>query len=131
MKASKLLKSICAVAIAGLSLAATNGAEAKGFGNSIGSRSFSAVKVAKLPIGPIKVKPPIGPIKLPPVKIPPIKLPPVKPPVKPPYEVHNKYRYIGGSVIVAAVGGCYWMKERALETGSRYWWNRYRACIDE
>lgn len=25
-------------------------------------------------------------------------------------------------------GGCYWLKERALDTGSRYWWRRYQAC---
>jgi hypothetical protein len=24
--------------------------------------------------------------------------------------------------------GCYWMKRRALHTGSPYWWHRYRAC---
>jgi hypothetical protein len=23
---------------------------------------------------------------------------------------------------------CYWLKERALETGRSYWWDRYRAC---
>ena len=26
--------------------------------------------------------------------------------------------------------GCYWLKRRALYTGSRYWWNRYYSCID-
>jgi hypothetical protein len=26
-------------------------------------------------------------------------------------------------------GDCYWLRRRALYTGSRYWWNRYRACI--
>jgi hypothetical protein len=25
--------------------------------------------------------------------------------------------------------GCYWMRQRALYTGSPYWWNRYYACI--
>ena len=25
-------------------------------------------------------------------------------------------------------GGCYWLKERALETGRRYWWRRYWEC---
>jgi hypothetical protein len=24
--------------------------------------------------------------------------------------------------------GCYWLKRRALYTGSPYWWNRYYAC---
>ncbi|MEW5962780.1 MAG: hypothetical protein AB1749_04400 [Pseudomonadota bacterium] len=23
---------------------------------------------------------------------------------------------------------CYWLKRRALRTGSRYWWRRYNAC---
>ena len=25
-------------------------------------------------------------------------------------------------------GGCYWLKRRALDTGSRYWWHRYHEC---
>ncbi|HJU29938.1 MAG TPA: hypothetical protein VJ740_00720 [Hyphomicrobiaceae bacterium] len=25
-------------------------------------------------------------------------------------------------------GGCRWLKLRALETGSPYWWRRYEAC---
>jgi len=24
--------------------------------------------------------------------------------------------------------GCYWLKRRALYTGSAYWWHRYRDC---
>jgi hypothetical protein len=26
---------------------------------------------------------------------------------------------------------CYWLKVRAMRTGSRYWWNRYYECLDE
>jgi hypothetical protein len=26
---------------------------------------------------------------------------------------------------------CSWLRRRAQATGSRYWWNRYRACIDD
>jgi hypothetical protein len=26
--------------------------------------------------------------------------------------------------------GCGWLRRRALETGSRYWWRQYRDCID-
>jgi hypothetical protein len=26
--------------------------------------------------------------------------------------------------------GCYWLKRRALNTGSRYWWNRYHVCVN-
>ncbi len=25
-------------------------------------------------------------------------------------------------------GGCYWLKRRALNSGSRYWWHRYNEC---
>ena len=25
-------------------------------------------------------------------------------------------------------GGCEWIRQRALVTGSPYWWSRYRAC---
>ena len=24
--------------------------------------------------------------------------------------------------------GCYWLKRKALNTGSRYWWHRYHEC---
>ena len=26
-------------------------------------------------------------------------------------------------------GGCEWLHERAVATGSRYWWRRYEACV--
>jgi hypothetical protein len=26
--------------------------------------------------------------------------------------------------------GCYWLRRRALYTGSGYWWNRYYACVN-
>ena len=25
---------------------------------------------------------------------------------------------------------CYWLRQRALETGSSYWWNRYYDCLE-
>jgi hypothetical protein len=25
--------------------------------------------------------------------------------------------------------GCYWLRQNAVYTGSRYWWNRYYACL--
>jgi len=25
--------------------------------------------------------------------------------------------------------GCYWLRRRALATGSPYWWSRYEACL--
>jgi hypothetical protein len=44
---------------------------------------------------------------------------------------HRHFRH--GRFVVAGYpyaygGGCYWLKERALYTGSPYWWRRYRAC---
>jgi hypothetical protein len=27
-------------------------------------------------------------------------------------------------------GDCYWLRRRALATGSGYWWDRYNACIN-
>jgi hypothetical protein len=24
--------------------------------------------------------------------------------------------------------GCYWLRRRAVQTGSHYWWDRYHAC---
>jgi hypothetical protein len=27
-------------------------------------------------------------------------------------------------------GDCEWLHRRAIVTGSRYWWYRYRRCID-
>ncbi|HEX5958590.1 MAG TPA: hypothetical protein VFY92_08035 [Hyphomicrobiaceae bacterium] len=26
-------------------------------------------------------------------------------------------------------GSCSWLRRKALRTGSRYWWNRYEACL--
>jgi hypothetical protein len=26
---------------------------------------------------------------------------------------------------------CEWLRRRAIETGSRYWWRRYRQCIED
>jgi hypothetical protein len=26
--------------------------------------------------------------------------------------------------------GCYWLRNRAISTGSRYWWSRYRDCVN-
>jgi len=31
-------------------------------------------------------------------------------------------------IATSYVGGCYWLKAKALDTGSPYWWNRYAAC---
>lgn len=37
--------------------------------------------------------------------------------------------YFAPFVVAGAYGGsCYWLKVKAYETGSRYWYNRYYAC---
>ena len=49
----------------------------------------------------------------------------------------HKYRFVG--VPLAYYGysnyaygdnSCYWLRRRALDSGSSYWWNRYYACIE-
>src|SRR5262245_8848170 len=40
---------------------------------------------------------------------------------------HRRFAVVG--VYPYAYGdGCYWLKRRALYTGSPYWWRRYYAC---
>jgi hypothetical protein len=41
--------------------------------------------------------------------------------------------FIGAPLVYGAYaygygGGCRWLRYRALETGSPYWWRRYEAC---
>ena len=40
---------------------------------------------------------------------------------------HHGY---GGPVVIyrSTSNSCYWLKRRALNTGSRYWWHRYQEC---
>jgi hypothetical protein len=35
---------------------------------------------------------------------------------------YGAYSYYDG-------GGCYWLRRRAVATGSPYWWSRYDACL--
>jgi hypothetical protein len=55
--------------------------------------------------------------------------------------VHRHHRHVHRRVFIAAPvyysrpvvyraydDGCYWLKRRAIYTGSPYWWNRYYAC---
>jgi hypothetical protein len=37
------------------------------------------------------------------------------------YGAYYPYYYDGG--------GCYWLRRRAVATGSPYWWSRYDACL--
>jgi hypothetical protein len=39
-----------------------------------------------------------------------------------PYVAYGAYSY--------SYGNCYWLRERAIVTGSSYWWQRYEACRD-
>jgi hypothetical protein len=46
------------------------------------------------------------------------------------YRPAPRYRsgvYFAAPVVVGS--GCTWMKVKAVDTGSRYWWRRYRECI--
>lgn len=50
-------------------------------------------------------------------------------------EHHGRRRFHGPRFYVAPVysyraydDGCYWLKRKALNTGSRYWWHRYNEC---
>jgi hypothetical protein len=38
------------------------------------------------------------------------------------------YPYVDG--YYAYSDGCYWLRRRALSTGSSYWWNRYYDCTN-
>jgi hypothetical protein len=60
-----------------------------------------------------------------------------KPGYKHKYGRYHKYRYVG--IPLAYYGysnydyydnSCYWLRRRALDSGSSYWWNRYYACVD-
>jgi hypothetical protein len=35
-----------------------------------------------------------------------------------------------GAYYYSGYGSCSWLRYRALETGSRYWWSRYYDCIN-
>ena len=42
---------------------------------------------------------------------------------------HHRRFVFGGPVYYYGYHrGCAWLRHRALATGSRYWWRRYRAC---
>ena len=49
----------------------------------------------------------------------------------------HKYRFAGYPLAYYGYSNydywdnsCYWLRRRALDRGSSYWWNRYYACID-
>jgi hypothetical protein len=48
------------------------------------------------------------------------------------YSHHHRYGFYGLPFVYGGFYGygnsCYWLKRRAIRTGSHYWWRRYRAC---
>lgn len=83
--------------------------------------------------------PPGGPMKGPPPKgMPPPKGPPPKgwrPPPPPPPSHGRGVRYMWGGLPFFFYDGyyhgdCSWLRRKARETGSSYWWRRYRQCRD-
>jgi hypothetical protein len=52
-----------------------------------------------------------------------------------PFRHHRHVRrvFVGAPLAYGAYyygSGCSWLRYRALETGSRYWWSRYYDCIN-
>jgi hypothetical protein len=46
------------------------------------------------------------------------------------HRFHDRDFFIGGVGIYGAyAGGCHWLYQRAILTGSPYWWSRYHACV--
>ena len=45
---------------------------------------------------------------------------------------HHRYGFYGLPFAYGGLYGygnsCYWLKRRAIRSGSSYWWRRYRAC---
>ena len=49
------------------------------------------------------------------------------------YAYRPYYRPYGlyySAPLYVAPSGCGWLRARALDTGSKYWWRRYRDCIN-
>jgi hypothetical protein len=41
---------------------------------------------------------------------------------------HRRFAFFGAYPYDYVDDGCYWLRRRALYTGSPYWWHRYYAC---
>ena len=41
---------------------------------------------------------------------------------------YNHFRRGPVFLVQPSHDGCYWLKRRALNSGSRYWWHRYQEC---
>jgi len=47
---------------------------------------------------------------------------------------HNRRFFVGNAFFFGGYpyygyGNCYWLKRRAIITGSPYWWSRYEDCV--
>jgi hypothetical protein len=50
------------------------------------------------------------------------------------HHFHNRRFFVSnvfffGSYPYYGYGGCYWLKRKAIITGSPYWWSRYEDCV--
>lgn len=43
---------------------------------------------------------------------------------------HHRRIVVVGYNDYGYAGDCYWLKRKALYTGSGYWWSRYYACVE-
>jgi hypothetical protein len=40
----------------------------------------------------------------------------------------HRFGFVGVYPYYYGGDGCYWLRRRAIVTGSHYWWRRYHAC---
>jgi len=50
------------------------------------------------------------------------------------HHFHNRRVFVSSAFFFGGYpyygyGNCYWLKRRAIITGSRYWWSRYKDCV--
>ena len=50
------------------------------------------------------------------------------------HHFHNRRVFVSSAFFFGGYpyygyGNCYWLKRRAIITGSRYWWSRYEDCV--
>ena len=43
---------------------------------------------------------------------------------------YRPYGFYYAAPLYVAPSGCGWLRAKALDTGSKYWWRRYRDCIN-
>jgi hypothetical protein len=50
------------------------------------------------------------------------------------HHFHNRRFFVSNAFLFGGYpyygyGGCYWLKRKAIITGSPYWWSRYEGCV--